>query len=260
MRVDGARPGQQQPLARRVERPLPSGRGSAPRTSWRRARGRPAARRTASTPRGRPPLDCLLPSADGQLIRRGGPIHPFAVRSPVGRRPKCVESRQRRISSGLQVRVGGRECSSGFRSSWSSSSQELKREEGQGATEYAMVIGFIIVTLSLGLGRAGYRDRDFLRDVADAMPPDLGHRRSRRPGERYASRSAQRRTGPRTSHPGRPRSPHSRELREPSFEGSQSSRVRRRLRSEQARRRSSSPWSCRCSVCSSSRSSTSGRS
>jgi hypothetical protein len=29
---------------------------------------------------------------------------------------------------------------------------ELKREEGQGATEYAMVIGFLIVGLTLGLG------------------------------------------------------------------------------------------------------------
>ena len=31
----------------------------------------------------------------------------------------------------------------------------LQREEGQGATEYAMVIGFLVVTLTLGLGLLG---------------------------------------------------------------------------------------------------------
>ena len=47
---------------------------------------------------------------------------------------------------------------------------ELKREEGQGATEYAMVIGFLIVTLTLGIGLLGVGINDFLGDVADALP------------------------------------------------------------------------------------------
>ena len=47
---------------------------------------------------------------------------------------------------------------------------ELKREEGQGATEYAMVIGFLIVTLVGGLGLLGVGINDFLSDVADALP------------------------------------------------------------------------------------------
>jgi Flp pilus assembly pilin Flp len=46
----------------------------------------------------------------------------------------------------------------------------LKREEGQGATEYAMVIGFLIVTLTLGIGLLGIGINDFLGDVADALP------------------------------------------------------------------------------------------
>ena len=47
---------------------------------------------------------------------------------------------------------------------------ELKREEGQGATEYAMVIGFLIVTLVGGLGILGVGINDFLGDVAGALP------------------------------------------------------------------------------------------
>lgn len=47
---------------------------------------------------------------------------------------------------------------------------ELKREEGQGATEYAMVIGFLIVTLTLGIGLLGVGINEFLGDVADALP------------------------------------------------------------------------------------------
>ncbi len=43
----------------------------------------------------------------------------------------------------------------------------LKREEGQGATEYAMVIAFIVVTLGLGLGLMGGAIETFLSDVAD---------------------------------------------------------------------------------------------
>jgi Flp pilus assembly pilin Flp len=46
----------------------------------------------------------------------------------------------------------------------------LEREEGQGATEYAMVIGFLIVGLTLGLGLLGVGINNFLGDVADALP------------------------------------------------------------------------------------------
>jgi Flp pilus assembly pilin Flp len=46
----------------------------------------------------------------------------------------------------------------------------LKREEGQGATEYAMVIGFLIVTLTLGIGLLGIGINDFLTEVAGALP------------------------------------------------------------------------------------------
>ena len=41
----------------------------------------------------------------------------------------------------------------------------LRREEGQGATEYAMVIGFLIVTLSLSLGLIGVGIESFLGRV-----------------------------------------------------------------------------------------------
>jgi Flp pilus assembly pilin Flp len=47
---------------------------------------------------------------------------------------------------------------------------ELKREEGQGATEYAMVIGFLVVGLTLGLGLLGVGINGFLGDVANALP------------------------------------------------------------------------------------------
>ena len=46
---------------------------------------------------------------------------------------------------------------------------ELKREEGQGATEYAMVIGFLIVTLALGVGALGLSIDGFLDRVALAL-------------------------------------------------------------------------------------------
>ncbi len=42
---------------------------------------------------------------------------------------------------------------------------ELKREEGQGATEYAMVIGFLVVGLTIGLGLLGDGIDAFLGDV-----------------------------------------------------------------------------------------------
>ena len=46
---------------------------------------------------------------------------------------------------------------------------ELKREEGQGATEYAMVIGFLIVGLTLGLGALGVSIGDFLEGIGLAL-------------------------------------------------------------------------------------------
>ena len=51
---------------------------------------------------------------------------------------------------------------------------ELKREEGQGATEYAMVIGFLVVGLTIGLGVLGVGIDNFLGRVAaelDALVP-----------------------------------------------------------------------------------------
>jgi Flp pilus assembly pilin Flp len=42
----------------------------------------------------------------------------------------------------------------------------LKREEGQGATEYAMVIGFLVVGLTVGLGALGIGIDAFLDRVA----------------------------------------------------------------------------------------------
>jgi Flp pilus assembly pilin Flp len=46
----------------------------------------------------------------------------------------------------------------------------VSNEDGQGATEYAMVIGFLIVGLTLGLGLLGAGINGFLGDVADALP------------------------------------------------------------------------------------------
>ena len=45
----------------------------------------------------------------------------------------------------------------------------LKREEGQGATEYAMVIGFVVVGLTITLGVLGLAIDDFLGRVADKI-------------------------------------------------------------------------------------------
>jgi Flp pilus assembly pilin Flp len=50
----------------------------------------------------------------------------------------------------------------------------LRREDGQGATEYAMVIGFLIILLVAGLGILGVSIGDFLERVAlkvDGMVP-----------------------------------------------------------------------------------------
>jgi Flp pilus assembly pilin Flp len=46
---------------------------------------------------------------------------------------------------------------------------DLKREEGQGATEYAMVVGFVIVGLALTLGLLGTSIENFLGRVATAI-------------------------------------------------------------------------------------------
>jgi Flp pilus assembly pilin Flp len=46
---------------------------------------------------------------------------------------------------------------------------ELRREEGQGATEYAMVIGFLIVGLTIGLAALGLGINSFLQEVAAAL-------------------------------------------------------------------------------------------
>jgi Flp pilus assembly pilin Flp len=56
----------------------------------------------------------------------------------------------------------------------SSGLASLKREEGQGATEYAMVIGFLIILLVAGLGVLGVSIGKFLDRVAakvDGMVP-----------------------------------------------------------------------------------------
>jgi Flp pilus assembly pilin Flp len=45
----------------------------------------------------------------------------------------------------------------------------LKREDGQGATEYAMVIGFLVVGLTLGLGLLGGSIGAFLTGIGDAL-------------------------------------------------------------------------------------------
>jgi Flp pilus assembly pilin Flp len=42
----------------------------------------------------------------------------------------------------------------------------LKREDGQGATEYAMVIAFVIVGLTITLGALGISIQNFLTEVA----------------------------------------------------------------------------------------------
>jgi Flp pilus assembly pilin Flp len=46
---------------------------------------------------------------------------------------------------------------------------DLKREDGQGATEYAMVIGFVIVGLTVTLGVLGGSIQGFLSQVAGLL-------------------------------------------------------------------------------------------
>jgi len=43
--------------------------------------------------------------------------------------------------------------------------EDFKREEGQGATEYAMVLGFLVVGIALTLGVLGAGINNFLGDV-----------------------------------------------------------------------------------------------
>jgi len=47
--------------------------------------------------------------------------------------------------------------------------ENLRREDGQGATEYAMVIGFVIVGLTITLGLLGGSIQAFLGRVAGAI-------------------------------------------------------------------------------------------
>ena len=54
------------------------------------------------------------------------------------------------------------------------SREDLKREDGQGATEYAMVVAFVIVGLTVTLGLLGTSIQTFLGEVAgkiDALIP-----------------------------------------------------------------------------------------
>lgn len=46
------------------------------------------------------------------------------------------------------------------------SREDLKREDGQGATEYAMVIAFVVVGLTVTLGVLGTSIQNFLSGVA----------------------------------------------------------------------------------------------
>ena len=45
----------------------------------------------------------------------------------------------------------------------------LKQEEGQGATEYAMIIVFLLILLGAGLGVLGASINTFLGEVGDAV-------------------------------------------------------------------------------------------
>ena len=46
---------------------------------------------------------------------------------------------------------------------------ELKREEGQGATEYAMIIVFLLIILGVGLGALGGSINTFLTGVGTEL-------------------------------------------------------------------------------------------
>jgi Flp pilus assembly pilin Flp len=49
------------------------------------------------------------------------------------------------------------------------SREDLKREDGQGATEYGLVIAFVVIGLSVTLGLMGTAITDFLGRVATAI-------------------------------------------------------------------------------------------
>lgn len=47
--------------------------------------------------------------------------------------------------------------------------EDLKREKGQGATEYAIVLAFLIVGLGVTIGVLGTGIANFLGEVADRL-------------------------------------------------------------------------------------------
>lgn len=47
--------------------------------------------------------------------------------------------------------------------------EDLKREEGQGATEYALVIAFVVISLGIGLATMGTAISAFLGRVAGKL-------------------------------------------------------------------------------------------
>jgi Flp pilus assembly pilin Flp len=49
------------------------------------------------------------------------------------------------------------------------SREDLKREDGQGATEYGLVIAFVVVSIALTIGLLGTAITDFLGRVATAL-------------------------------------------------------------------------------------------
>ena len=49
------------------------------------------------------------------------------------------------------------------------SAEDFKREDGQGATEYAMVIAFVVVGLTVTLGLLGGSIQTFLGKVGDLV-------------------------------------------------------------------------------------------
>jgi Flp pilus assembly pilin Flp len=49
------------------------------------------------------------------------------------------------------------------------SRDDLKREEGQGATEYGLVIAFLVIALAATVGLLGESIQNFLGDVGTAL-------------------------------------------------------------------------------------------
>ena len=49
------------------------------------------------------------------------------------------------------------------------SREDLKREDGQGATEYGLVIAFVVVAIALTVGLMGVAITGFLGRVADKL-------------------------------------------------------------------------------------------